>query len=212
MPIDPVKIPQNVYIEDRVVGPLSLRQIIIMVLGGGFSYALYAMWDKTHGSVSIPMAVVLWIPAAVAAAFALVKINDLSLLRICFLLLEKLNKPSVRTWVPRSGISINIRTTPKKEEAKKEEAKRTDARSEIRSLSSVMDRGIPTSITEQTEPQLPSPAPAPVAQTTVVNEDIQGSALPKFPVNPERIKTDSSLSLPPMSDLSVFRDVLPPNA
>ena len=40
MPIEPVKIPQNVYIEDRIVGPLTLRQTLIMAIGGGFSYAL----------------------------------------------------------------------------------------------------------------------------------------------------------------------------
>lgn len=209
MPIDPVKIPQNVYIEDRVVGPLSLRQIIIMALGGGFSYMLYASWDKANGSVSLPVAVLLWMPAVIAAAFALVKINDLSLMRICFLLLEKANKPKTRLWTPRTGISINIRTTPKKEDPKaKTEAKKTDTRKEIASLSSVVDRGIPTVIEgKEGIEDKEGKDDAGIAERTSLSSAV-------LPVNPQRVTADSpaSISLPPMSDMSVFRDVLPPTA
>src|SRR3989338_8849472 len=100
MSIDPVKIPQNVYIEDRIVGPLTLKQIIIITLGAGFSYAMYSSLIKSFGSLSIPTTVIVWSPAFIAAAFALIRINDLSLMRICFLMLERFNKPSVRTWAP----------------------------------------------------------------------------------------------------------------
>src|SRR3989338_3795333 len=110
MPIDPVKIPQNVYIEDRIVGPLTLKQTLIMAAGGGFSYALYGSISKAYGSISIPITILVWIPCAICVVFALVKINDLSLAKICFLLLERFHKPAQRTWAPRRGISINIHT------------------------------------------------------------------------------------------------------
>mgnify|MGYP003346360286 CR=1 FL=1 len=63
MPIEPIKIPQNVYIEDRIVGPLTLKQVIIVTIGGGFSYALWAMLSKTYGAISIPIQVMVWLPA-----------------------------------------------------------------------------------------------------------------------------------------------------
>src|SRR3989344_7835262 len=111
MAIEPVKIPQNVYIEDRIVGPLPLRQPLIMAIGGGFSYMMYASLTKTYGQLGIVVTVLVWIPAAIAVLFALVKVNDLSLMRICMLLFEKFNKSHERTWTPRKGLSINIRTS-----------------------------------------------------------------------------------------------------
>ena len=110
MAIEPVKIPQNVYIEDQIIGPLTLRQIITIVLGGGFSYALWSVIAKAYGSPPILITVLVWIPAVIAAAFALVKINDLTLMRICFLMFEKMSKAPVRTWNPRTGMSITIWT------------------------------------------------------------------------------------------------------
>jgi hypothetical protein len=112
MPIQPVKIPQNVYIEDRIVGPLTLRQIIIVAIGGGFSYLLWSSLAKAYGSVSLPLTVMVWLPGVVSAAFAFVKVNDLSMAKLCLLLFERMNKPPRRTWAPRRGITINIRTIP----------------------------------------------------------------------------------------------------
>ena len=60
MPIPPTKIPQNVYVEDRIVGPLTLKQIIVVCIGGGFSYALWASISKAYGYVGIPLTILAW--------------------------------------------------------------------------------------------------------------------------------------------------------
>jgi hypothetical protein len=204
MPIEPVKIPQNVQIEDRIIGPLSLRQIIIMALGAGFSYMLYAVVQRTYGYVNIPLTAVLWTPAVIAAAFALVKINDLSLLRICFLFLERLQKPSERTWGPRSGISITIRTSAltAQEQPKTNRGALPDKHDEIATLSTVVDQHMPIA---QAEPEtvVETEPPAPVAETV---------SAPRPPVNPDRIQVDSPAPAAKLSDLSVFRDVFPPTS
>ena len=208
MPIEAVKIPQNVQIEDKVVGPLSLRQILIIAIGGGFSYMLYALAQKSMGHVGIPLTIILWTPAVISAAFALVNINDLSLLRICFLLLEKTQKPSTRTWAPRGGISITIRTSAAKTaeevatKAMPSGSERT-AQQQIAELTSVVDRdaATPDAAPLAVQPQeIPQPTPA--------------LAATRPPVNPDAIRVDDPLhpSLPPVSDLSVFRDVLPPQS
>jgi hypothetical protein len=91
MPIDPVKIPQNVYIEDRIVGPLTLRQILIVGAGCGFSYAMWSMMTNAQGgSIGIPLTVMVWIPGALSVLFAFFKINDLSLFRLCLLTFERI--------------------------------------------------------------------------------------------------------------------------
>lgn len=108
MPIRPVKIPQNVNVEDRIIGPLTLRQIIITAIGGGISYAVWSLISEAYGSVSIPLGIVSALPVLLAAAIAFVRIHDLSIIRIAFLVAEQSQKPSRRTFGPRRGIHINI--------------------------------------------------------------------------------------------------------
>jgi hypothetical protein len=140
MPIDPIKIPQNVYIEDRIVGPLTLKQIIVVAIGCGFSYAIFAMLMQSFGTVSLPLTVMVWTPGALSFVFAFIKINDLSMLRICLLFMERINKPATRTWAPRRGISINIRTfsTPQKAVAPPPTAAQKKSR-QIDELSEMLD-------------------------------------------------------------------------
>lgn len=212
MPIDPVKIPQNVQIEDKIVGPLTLRQIIIMALGGGFSYMIYAAVQRSVGHVSIPVTIAIWVPAVIAAAFALVNINDLSLLRICFLLLERMIKPSQRTWSPRTGISITIRTSPKPEEKPTAQAQQKGTHEEqIAELTRVIDRTAPA------VPEVATTVETPVVTTTSAVPEPEPAPepapTPRPAVRPADIQVDApSPALPALSDLSVFRDILPPTS
>ena len=219
MPIDPVKIPQNVYIEDRIVGPLTLRQTLIMAGGGGVSYTLYAMLNKTLGHLSLVGTVFVWIPAALAAIFALVRINDLSLLRICLLFIEKMQKPTVRTWVPRRGIVINIHTASaavkqQEEKRQKELVLESQTQTKIEELSTTVDQAFEQEQkkgTEETEDIHSSVPPAlsgtegSVASVTSVSSDTTSH----FPVDPSRVHVDrgDSTASHQLSDLSIFRDI-----
>ena len=210
MPIDPVKIPQNVYIEDRIVGPLTLRQTIIRAVGGGFSYMMFAAVQKSYGSVTIPVAILVWIPAVISVAFALIKINDLSLVRICFLMLERFHKPSTRTFSPRRGISINIRVNTQKVEDDKvaDDARHTEQRkataatktqSNIRELSSILDSTPIEAVVDSVTPQTAA------AETEDPLDPWDAVSEPKRPVDPSRVKADGDTG----SDLSLFRDIFP---
>lgn len=120
MPIEAVKIPQNVYVEDRIVGPLTLRQVMIVAIGGGGSYALWSSLIKAYGSLSIITTGIAWTPAVISLAFAFVKVNDLTLTHLLLLMAEKMQKPPLRAMGPRTGITITVRTF-KTEQAKKSE-------------------------------------------------------------------------------------------
>ncbi len=109
MPIDAVKIPQNVQIEDHIIGPVSLRQLTITGIGGGISYMLYAAALKA-GVGNLVLLAACWLPAVIAVAFSFLKINDLSLLNIIFLMIEGMQKPKERYWSPHPGLSINLIT------------------------------------------------------------------------------------------------------
>lgn len=204
MPIDPVKIPQNVYIEDRIVGPLTLRQTLIIAAGGGFSYALFAVFSRAYGGLGIVGTVIAWIPCAVCVLFALVRINDMSLMRICLLFLEHLQKPSVRTWAPRRGISITIHTASApaaqvRETQEKERRAATQTQEKIEELSAAVDRTFNGESTEEERTSVPSVSSVPSAPPSP----------PRLPVDRSRIRVDQheSTSASPLSDLSIFRDI-----
>ncbi len=110
MPIEAVKIPQNVYVEDRIIGPITLKHLLIVGIGAGISYAIFASAQKA-GATNIVVLGACWIPALIAAAFAFFRINDLSLFNIILLSIEGFNKPSQRYWSPYPGISINLITS-----------------------------------------------------------------------------------------------------
>ncbi|MBI3336347.1 PrgI family protein [Candidatus Peregrinibacteria bacterium] len=149
--MDPIKIPQNVYVEDRIIGSLTLRQIIVIVIGGGISYIFYAFMQKTYGYVGIPLMIISAIPMMISVAFAFVRIHDLSLLKLILLLIERSSKPHIRTWGPRSGITIIIKTEQVTQEKKHAH---TESAEQIQTLSTLLDT-LPSRPIEGEEENLP---------------------------------------------------------
>lgn len=201
--MDPIKIPQNVYVEDRIIGPVTLRQIIICLLGGGFSYALWASLQKMYGNVGIPLAVLVWSPAILAAAFAFVKVNDLSLFHLCMLFLERMNKPMTRAWSPRRGIVINFQTHAPKEEAALPIQKHAEQRNGLEKLSTILDTGetfehAEVSSTEQRPIDRSKIKAEPLTEEPSIDQ-IQGDR-------------DQEKSIPTVihPSVSLFRDITPP--
>ncbi|MFA5792838.1 MAG: PrgI family protein [Candidatus Gracilibacteria bacterium] len=91
------KIPQNVQIEDKIVGPLTLKQLIVLGVGGGFSYVIYVTLAKTYywQVWLIPVA----IPAILTLLITFVKIGGIPFGKWCFLMIEYFVNPKKRTFV-----------------------------------------------------------------------------------------------------------------
>lgn len=220
MPIEPIKIPQNVYIEDRIVGPITLRQIMIIGVGAGISYVIYGSLSNANGGgLPLPLTIICWIPAAISAAFAFVKINDLSLFRIMLLMIERINKPAVRAFYPRQGFSIHIRTfnAPPTDTRKADPSIKTQQYQRIDALTDILD----SPLRRAAEDSLPPSASADEQEIAVrdvsapaeseTEDGAQASALPRLPVNRERIKA-APLESPegePHASVSIFRDIVP---
>lgn len=208
MTIDPVKIPQNVYVEDRIIGSITLRQIIICLLTGGLSYGLFSSM-KAAGAMSIVTGVLSWTPLVIGAAFAFVKINGISLTRFCLLMLEKMDKPAIRVWAPRRGITISIGAASVKtdkeatEEKRMEEAKRRaeEKRKRIHELSDLLDKG-PEEVDDQghaIERTAPAASSLPVDKSRVSAEPLESSA-PFDAVQPPSVAR------------ALIRDIAPPSS
>ena len=108
------KIPQNVQIEDKIVGPLTLKQLAILGAGGGISYAIYIALASKYF-------ITLWIwfvapPALLTLAIAFLKINGIPFLKWIVLLIEYNLNPKKRTFVMGAGDNYKATIFAKKEE------------------------------------------------------------------------------------------------
>ena len=91
------KIPQNVGIEDKIVGPFSLRQLIILGVGLGVSYTLFALSNKFY-QLNVLEYIVICLPALIALAAALLKIRNVTFTKFILLSLEFAIRPKRRFW------------------------------------------------------------------------------------------------------------------
>jgi hypothetical protein len=91
------KIPQDVGIEDKIVGPLSLRQLIIVAIGVGISYVIYAVAAKLYELNTIEY-IVIALPALIAVVAAFVRVNNVSFTKFVLLSVEYAIKPKRRLW------------------------------------------------------------------------------------------------------------------
>lgn len=136
------KIPQNVGIEDRIVGPLTLRQLIILAIGAGVSYVLFLIAGKAYELNLVEYGVIA-LPALFSAAAALIRINDLSFSKFVLLTLEYNIKPKSRRWDHRAiapWIGLELVETAKSTEPQAKAAEK-GAGVNLSELSLILDSG-----------------------------------------------------------------------
>lgn len=130
------KVPQDVQREDTIVGPLTLRQLLILAGGGGVAYATYVGLAQTYF-------IEVWLPpvaiiSAITLAFAFLKIHSLPFHRFLINLIEYKLLSNKRTWT--QGTGNPIQTTVTKQENKKKEAQTSDKKPEdIEKISKILD-------------------------------------------------------------------------
>ncbi|MDD4351403.1 MAG: PrgI family protein [Candidatus Gracilibacteria bacterium] len=91
------KVPQNVQREDTIIGPLTIKQTIIAVCGGGISWLL---WKLIEAPLSYPF--VLGV-VAITIAVVFIKIQGLTFLQYLGALILLLLRPRSRSWQKGSG-------------------------------------------------------------------------------------------------------------
>ena len=135
------KIPQNIDIADKIVGPLTLRQLITVAIGAGISYVLFAVSSKLYELNTLEY-VVIALPAIIAAAAAFIKINNIPFTKFVLLSLEYAIKPKKRFWDHRGIVSI---TAPELETITVDISDKTDGRGKkavnLDELSRILDSG-----------------------------------------------------------------------
>ncbi|MFA6305800.1 MAG: PrgI family protein [Candidatus Gracilibacteria bacterium] len=133
------KVPQDVQREDTIIGPLTLRQLAILGIGGGITYGIYMGLAKSYSMA-------IWLPpmvlvATITIAFAFIKIHNLEFSKFLMAYIEFNFLPRKRIWIQGGGYPfISPFETPYQAKKKKEIAKKMGAKIEsLKELSQVLD-------------------------------------------------------------------------
>lgn len=132
------KVPQDVQREDTIIGPLTLRHMIILGIGGGITYAIYVSLAKTYFME-------IWLPpvlvtSAITLAFAFLKIHNLPFHAFLMNFIEYHVLPKKRFWIQGTGKPF-ISSYEKTEEKKvaKEEIQPEKKQKSIEELTEIVD-------------------------------------------------------------------------
>jgi hypothetical protein len=151
------KVPQDVEAEDKLLGPLSLKQFIFTILGLGFGYLTIVFATKVH-----IVAAIIWIPPMIVCfVLGLYQRKDQPVEVYLASALRFYLKPHKRTW-SQDGYEERVIVTapPKIERNYTKNFTSEEATSRLSSLSRMMDsRGWASKLTgDWQNPQLATAA------------------------------------------------------
>ncbi|MCK9186751.1 PrgI family protein [Candidatus Gracilibacteria bacterium] len=133
------KVPQDVQREDTIIGPLTLRHLAILGVGGGIAYAIYISLANSYSmAIWLPPIVIV---VGITLAFAFLKIHNLDFTTFLMAYIEFTFLPKKRIWIQGGGYPfISPFETPYKAKKKKEIEKKMGAKIEaLKELSQVLD-------------------------------------------------------------------------
>ena len=127
------QVPQNIDLEDKIVGPLTLIQFLYVLAGGLINYLLL---------IFIGMKIIFWILAIPIGLFALalafLKIQDQPLSSFVKAGLIYFSRPRMRYWQRKGYLLEVIFAKPKKVAPKVILPKRKIEKSELEKLSQML--------------------------------------------------------------------------
>ena len=132
------KVPQNIDMQDRILGPLTMIQFIYAVVGGGFCYAIYM------SPIPQPYSFILIVPVALLViALDFLKVNERPFLDFLLSIIEFSSAPRQRLWHHEEMSDLKIEIyEPVKQSGPKIQPK-TYTREEISNLASQLDKQNP---------------------------------------------------------------------
>jgi hypothetical protein len=90
------QVPQFIDIEDKIIGPLTLRQFIYLAIAGGIIFIFYFL---VNFAIWIIISLIL---IAIAGAFAFLKINGQPFQKVLFNMIKFYAKPQTYVWLKES--------------------------------------------------------------------------------------------------------------
>lgn len=134
------KVPQDVQREDRIVGPLTLRQLVICGIGFTIAYAIYTVIGRDYELITALIPVI--ILGLITITFAFVKPLNLVFERYILFWIETLILPRKRYWLKGMGDPSRMMYVPREStKAKKIEKPVQDKKAKsINELTDILDK------------------------------------------------------------------------
>lgn len=137
------KVPQNVQRADKIIGPLTLKHMIIVGAGGGLAYVVYTILSRSYfWEVWLPPVAIILILTAI---IAFVRVFDVSFGKFVLLFIEFNLLPRQRKWGKASGeVTITSTVASKPSEIQKKAVKKGESSAEtinkLDDLSRMLDK------------------------------------------------------------------------
>lgn len=132
------KIPQNVDLEDKIFGPLTLKQFLIAMGAGLTTFISFSIFYTAAPFLFWAITAVAWV---VAAAFIFVRPNDQPFSKFIFSFIWFATKPSRRAWkrIPSLGEVTFRDESDVPKVSKRREPSESEVRSKLQHLAHVVD-------------------------------------------------------------------------
>ncbi|MBN1779136.1 MAG: PrgI family protein [Candidatus Buchananbacteria bacterium] len=85
-------VPQFIGVEDKVIGPVTVRQFVILLVGGGLLFIAYRLSDLTLFLIELVLI------GSVTIGIAFIKVNGKPVHYLLLNLFETFRKPRIRVW------------------------------------------------------------------------------------------------------------------
>lgn len=130
------QVPQFVEVEDRIIGPLTLKQFLYLAFAGAI---LFVAWFLFQFYIWIIIAVP---TGAIAAAFAFLKINERPFSYFFLSFLNYHIKPKLYLFSTRPGEARPLPQQPAQTETAQKQPEEKITRSKLKDLAASLDAGV----------------------------------------------------------------------
>lgn len=139
------KVPQNIDLADKIVGPLTLIQFLYLMVGGIIDYALFSIVAPVNQLVFFVAAIPVTL---IALAFTFLKVQDQPFSHFFVSFLQFLIRPKRRVW-SKDGSITNINIVPDHAPEKPIVAHKMLKRDQLEQVAGVLERGTNLPTTNQ---------------------------------------------------------------
>lgn len=133
------KVPQDVQREDTIIGPLTLRQMAILGVGGFMAYAIYiSLAERYHIETWLPPVAII---SVITLAIAFLKIHSLPFWEFLMHFIEYHVLPRQRVWIQGTGHPFISPFETSKEKKKEKEIAHKDEKADknLQEIGHVLD-------------------------------------------------------------------------
>lgn len=145
-------VPQFIDVEDKIIGPITVRQFLILLSAGAIGFLAYSLF-QVYLFLTITVIVSL-----IAIAFAFIKVRGQTFHYFMLNVVQYIRKPALRVWQKRwTDEELNFfRTMDTETEVVEQVLQKQPQRSHIRQLSLQVNTGGYYQATDTPDMNLPS--------------------------------------------------------